>query len=143
MLGLKREAHLLDKKLIALVKATRKYGRMGLKASISEFSVISHSFQPSSVLPVHTKNKIKSPTPQSHRPHSSTPLPHFSSDQSHQTIHFILSFFLSTHWRWQQQLLLQKFKSNQEFHFPISSSNQISSTPPLLETLHFTLSLSL
>ena len=63
---------------------------MGLKASISEFSVISHSFQPSSVLPVHTKNKIKSPTPQSHRPHSSTPFPHFSSDQ---TIHFILSSF--------------------------------------------------
>ena len=141
MLGLKREAHLLDKKLIALVKATRKYGRMGLKASISEFSVISHSFQPSSVLPVHTKHKIKSPTPQSHRPHSSTPLPHISSDQ---TIHLILSFFLSTRWRWQQQqLLLQKFKSNQEFHFPISSSNQISSTPPLLQTLHFTLSLSL
>ena len=140
MLSLKREAHLLDKKLIALVKATRKYGRMGLKASISEFSVISHSFQPSSVLPVHTKNKIKSPTQQSHRPHSSTPLPHFSSNQ---TIHFILSFFLSTRWRWQQQLLLQKFKSNQEFDFPISSSNQISSTPPLLQTLHFTLSLSL
>ena len=109
---------------------------MGLKASISEFS---DPHTASNLLRFFQSTQKKKSNHLLHT-QSTEPLPHFSSDQ------IILSFFLSTRWRWQQQqatatrLLLQKFKSNQEFDFPISSSNQISSTPPLFTSLSLFLS---
>ena len=70
---------------------------------------------------------------------STAPLPHFSSNHSLHSFSLSLSFSLPVGVGNNSYY----FKSNQEFHFPISSSNQISSTPPRLQTLHFTLSLSL
>ena len=51
---------------------------MGLKASISDFQLF-HSFQPSTI---HKKKKKKSNHLHRVTDHSSTPLPHFSSDHS-------------------------------------------------------------
>ena len=126
--SLKREVHLLDKKLIVLVKVTRKVWPDGTKSF--HFSDFTASNLPQST---QKKNQITSTESQTTAPHHSL--------TSLQTIHFILSLSFSLPVGVGNNSYY--FKSNQEFHFPISSSNQISSTPPLLQTLHFTLSLSL
>ena len=110
------------------LKLHARYGRMGLKASISVISQL-----PTFHNPHKKKNQITSTESQTTAPHHSL--------TSLQTIHFILSLSFSLPVGVGNNSYY--FKSNQEFHFPISSSNQISSTPPLLQTLHFTLSLSL
>ena len=132
VLSLKREVHLLDKKLIVLVKVTCKVWPDGTKSfHFSDFTA--------SNLPQSTqKKKIKSP-PVSTESRTTAPHHSLTSLQIRPFTSFSLSFSLPVGVGNNSYY----FKSNQEFHFPISSSNQISSTPPLLQTLHFTLSLSL
>ena len=110
----------LDKKLIFLVKVTRKavrYGRMGLKASISQLPTF------------HNPQKKKS-----NHLHSSTPSLLFRPFTS-----FSLSLSLSLY---PLALATTATTSNQTKSFTFPSLALIRSAP-LLQTLHFTLSLSL
>ena len=112
-----------DKKLIFLVKVTHKaarYGRMGLKASISQLPTF-HNPQKKK------KNQIT----------STAPLPHFSSNHSLHSLSLSLSLSL-----YPLALATTATTSNQTKSFTFPSLALIRSAP-LLQTLHFTLCLSL